>query len=163
MYKLKPPRPPAGQRSSYVLVHNILTLLGEQSWLYYVGYVTVAGAWSGAVFLCFGVGEGSRLAVAAGGLLAVAGGLLEIFLAPRLAQAREETSDIVRFWEEGWTGLVDYGPATFRFFGAAAAGFGFGAMAYSVLPILSVGAVVAVVACLAIWVWTWFAFPGLND
>ena len=151
---------PSGERRGSAVVAAILAWMDEQPWAYYVGYMTVASLWGSALWLCFGLGAGhSRVALPIAGLLAIIGGMVEIFLAKPLAEIRNSAPWLLRVWEEGMWGTVEYGPATFRFFGSAAVGCGLGAWTWVVFPNVAAAAVVGIVGCLTVWIWTWFAFP----
>jgi hypothetical protein len=136
-------------------------VLEGNPWLYYLGSGVLIGLWGGGVALIAAVG--GRAGMALGGVLVILGGLVEIVLSPALARAREACPVWLRFWEEGWWGMIDYGPGVFRFIGSAVAGVGFGVIAYAIVPSETVAGVVGVAACIGVWIWTWFAFPGYDD
>ena len=65
--------------------------------------------------------------------------------------------------EEGASGMIDYGPNTYRFIGCAAIGVGAGMIVWSIIPSNDVVGTVGIITCLGVWVWTWFAFPSLDE
>ncbi|MEI6500588.1 MAG: hypothetical protein WCP21_06120 [Armatimonadota bacterium] len=144
-------------------IADLSRLFGEYPWLYYVAYGSLGGSWGLGAYLIMQVGL--RPATVVGGLLLVFGGFVEIVLSRALADARSSCPWWLRWWEEGyWGAMVDYGPGTFRFIGSAAAGLGCGVIIWSLLPRpAAVAVVTGVVACLGVWIWTWFAFDAMED
>jgi hypothetical protein len=134
--------------------------LDDHPWAYWVGVAVMVGAWCGA----WGVldADPTRAQVAGAGLLAIIGGVCEVFLAKPLAQWRDSQPWWRRLWNEGAWGAVDAGPASYRFWGSAAVGAGVGALSWAAWPHETAAIAVGIVACLAVWMWTWFAFPAVD-
>lgn len=134
--------------------------LEGRPWTYVVGGILTCACCAGGWWL---LGDAPRLHNVLAGALFIAGGGMEIFLARPLARLRDSIPWWVRVAEGGSTGMIDYGPNTYRFFGSAAAGLGFGAINWALMRSMAVAIAVGIAACLAMWVWTWFAFPSIED
>lgn len=153
--------PPGPGRTRTAWVGRLETWLADCGWAGYLVSGVVTGLWLGGLALLLEVP--SRWAkLAAGGAL-FGGGLAQIFLAKTFAAWRDNTPLLLRWYEEGAGGSIDYGPGSFRFFGSAVAGCGLGAVTWALLPNLTVAVVTGVVFGLAIWVWTWIAFTQIDD
>lgn len=158
------PGEPARQlkRMGSRLVTDVSRVLDDYPWLYYVGFGSLGGAWGCGGWLITSVH--GRAAMLLGGVLLIAGGLVEIVLSRALARARDACPDWLRFWEEGWiASTIEYSPATFRFFGSAVVGAGCGALVWAMAPNMVAAGVVGVIACLSLWLWTWSAFAEMDD
>ena len=131
-------------------------------WLRYVAFVLGAALWGGAVCVVIGMGGHERGTVAAAGVAAMGAGVAYIFLAPWLADLRDQTPLLFRVWDEGAWGMVDFGPETYRFSGSLTVGIGMGMFAWGVLPRFDVAIGVGIVTTVVVWVWTWFAFPQVD-
>jgi hypothetical protein len=131
-------------------------------WLRYVAFVLAAGLVVPTVFMVIGMRGGERGTAAAVGVAVMVVGVAYIFLAPWLADLREQTPLLFRIWDEGASGMVDYGPGTYRFSGSLIVGIGMGMFAWGVFPSAVVAIVVGIVTVLCVWVWTWFAFPQVD-
>ena len=90
-------------------------------------------------------------------------GALSIILSRPLAEGRNAMPIFVRYLDEGWWGFVDYGPSWFQFTGSASVGFSFGMLAWVFVPNLTVAAIIGLVSAVAVWVWTWYLFPELDE
>jgi hypothetical protein len=131
-------------------------------WLRYVAFVLAAGLVVPTVFMVIGMRGGERGTAAAVGVAVMVVGVAYIFLAPWLADLREQTPLLLRIWDEGAWGMVDFGPETYRFSGSLTVGVGMGMFAWGVLPRFDVAIGVGVATTLGVWVWTWFAFPQVD-
>jgi len=86
-----------------------------------------------------------------------------ILLSRPLAEVRSATPTFLRVIGHGWGGLIDLAPWYFRLMGSAVIGVAIGVLvgmaSHSMLPAVIIGGVIA----LAIWLWTWFTFPQIEE
>jgi hypothetical protein len=139
-------------------VEAIEAWLQAHPWSYAVCIVAMLACWIGAAALW---SDGpSRLRLVGSGLLIIAGGIIEVFLAGPLARWQRAPDS---WWPDDLGDMLQQDPNWYRLSGSAIAGFGTGLIAWAVWPHMAGAAGVGIVACLAIWMWTWFAFPSLED
>jgi len=124
--------------------------LDAHSWALVVGIIFMMGCWIGA--FAVGDAEASPTGLAAAGLLALTGGLVEIFLSRPLGELHLRG----RFGTE-------ISANEYRFWGSVVVGIGCGLVSYAVAPNDTAAIVVGLVTGAAAWMWTWFAFPVNDD
>ncbi|MGD8238611.1 MAG: hypothetical protein PVH68_08675 [Armatimonadota bacterium] len=102
------------------------------------------------------------------GLLLLAAALLPwgasmLLLSRPMAEVRSAIPTFLRVIAHGWSGLFELAPWYFRLMGSGVIGVAIGLLVWlacqSALPAVIIGAVVA----LAIWLWTWFVFPEIEE
>ena len=166
MHKLQPPpdEPSPRRRGSalVVAVHAWMDRVGRV--IYYVGFPLMVGCWYGATWLCTSARtERLPAALPLAGILLIVGGLIEIFLGKPMNEARESRASFWSLWADGTWGSINYGPASYRLCGCIAIGIGIGMVVWAMLPNAAVVGTAGIVTCLAVWVWTWFAFPSWDE
>lgn len=146
-------------------VANWIHALYDIPWLYRLAYpLWILLGFATVLLLAYSrYGSLTRMMLLVWADLALAFGAFSIILSRPLAEGRDNMPTLFRYLGEGWSGLVDYGPSVFRMWGSGSVALAFGTLSWLVVPSLGVAVIVGLVAGLALWVWTWYLFPEMDD
>jgi hypothetical protein len=149
-----------------------LVALFDRPWLHRSAYAVmfVSGLVVSLTLIVFG----DTLPGLARDLIVMAGfiplGFAQIVLSRSIASQRDALPVFLQVLLEGRWACFGLTPAYFRFGGSACigAGVGFGLwrlvhLFASVVASVWVAVIAGLLVALAVWVWTWFAFPGIED
>lgn len=91
-------------------------------------------------------------------------GAMTIVMSRLLAYSRDTMPPLLRVIVEGrWFGWADAAPWSFRLVGSGIIGFAIGNAVTAASGSFAAGLAVGAVVAFGVWIWTWFAFPGMEE